>query len=388
MSALFTAEAAPAPEAGWPASRAVAEVTARLRELPPLVGLEDCLELRRRLAEVAAGRAQLVQGGDCAELFAEVSDHTVLRKAAQLGELADLVAAGTGRPTVAVGRIAGQFAKPRSQPFEPGPLGESLPVYRGDAVNSPLPTAEARVPDPERLLTAYRLSAEIQRRLTEHAADGRRVFSSHEALLLDYELPLTRGLGELRHNSSGHLLWIGERTRQPDGRHVAALAGTANPVAVKLGPGTTAEDLAALAAVLDPERTPGRLSFVLRFGADRVEAVLPGLVRAAAEAGVRPAWICDPMHGNTERGAGGRKIRRMTKVLAEVRAFARVLRSLGEHPGGIHLELTPDDVTECVSDHRATHDAVDQPRYWTACDPRLNPGQARLAVATFTEEAA
>ncbi|WP_405015701.1 3-deoxy-7-phosphoheptulonate synthase [Kitasatospora sp. NBC_00070] len=385
MSALFTAETAPAPEAGWPETRAVEQVTARLRELPPLVGLEDCLELRRRLAEVAAGRAHLVQGGDCAELFAEVSTHTVRRKAAQLGELADLVAVGTGRPTVPVGRIAGQFAKPRSEPFEPGPLGERLPVYRGDAVNSPPATAEARMPDPGRLLTAHRLSAEINRQLDAEAAAGRRVFTSHEALLLDYELPLTRGLGALRHNASAHLLWIGERTRQPAGRHVAALADTANPVAVKLGPTSTAEDLAELAAVLDPERIPGRLSFVLRFGADRVESVLPGLVRAAAEAGLRPAWICDPMHGNTERSPAGRKIRRMTNVLAEIRAFTRVLRSLGEHPGGIHLELTPDDVTECVSDH---HDAAEQPRYWTACDPRLNPGQARLAVATFAEEAA
>ncbi|MFJ1703653.1 3-deoxy-7-phosphoheptulonate synthase [Kitasatospora sp. NPDC088346] len=385
MSALFTAETAPAPEAGWPDRSAVDQVIARLREQPPLVALEDCLDLRRRLAEVAAGRAHLIQGGDCAELFAEVSAHTVRRKAAQLGELADLVESGTGRETAAVGRIAGQFAKPRSQPFEPGPYGESLPVYRGDAVNDTRPTAEARTPDPQRLLTAHRLSAEVHRHLdAERTAGGRPVFTSHEALLLDYELPLTRTDGGQLHLGSAHLLWIGERTRDPAGRHVAALAGTANPVAVKLGPTTTAADLTALAAALDPERIPGRLSFILRFGADLVEPVLPRLVRAATEAGLQPVWICDPMHGNTERSPAGRKIRRTDAVLAEIRACVRVLRRLGQHPGGLHLELTPDDVTECVGPRQ---DPAVQPRYWTACDPRLNPEQARLAVTAFTEEA-
>ncbi|MER8184447.1 3-deoxy-7-phosphoheptulonate synthase [Kitasatospora sp. NPDC094015] len=391
MSALSTVRSAPAPapeaapEAGWPSPQAVAEVAARLRALPPLVALGDCLELRRRLAEVAAGRAHLVQGGDCAELFAEVSAHTTRRKAAQLRELAALVEDGTGRPAVAVGRIAGQFAKPRSQPVETGPLGESLPVYRGDAVNGVTPTAEARTPDPGRLLTAYELASDIHRHLAaETEGTGRRVWTSHEALLLDYELPLARTLGDRQYGSSGHLLWIGERTRQPDGRHVRALAELANPVAVKLGPTTTAADVADLVARLDPGREPGRLSFVLRCGADRVEQVLPGLVRAAADAGVRPVWICDPMHGNTERCADGRKTRRMTRVTAEIRSFVRVLRRLGEHPGGVHLELTPDDVTECVA---GPGDSPGPSRYWTACDPRLSPDQARAATAAFIEEA-
>jgi 3-deoxy-7-phosphoheptulonate synthase len=376
----------------WPSVDALAEVVARLRVLPPIVRLEDCLQLREYLAEAARGDGYLVQGGDCAELFEEVSQHTSRRKAAQLAELADLVEGASGRPCVAVGRIGGQFAKPRSHRFEAASGSRVVPVYRGDAVNDRRATAEARTADPRRMLTAYRLAVEVRRHLDEEASiSGRRVYTSHEALLLDYEHALLRRHGDHLYASSAHLVWVGERTRDAGGPHVALLARAGNPVSVKLGPGADGRHVMDLIAALDPARTPGRLTFIVRLGAGHVELVLPDLVEAAASAGALPLWICDPMHGNTERAADGRKIRNTAVIAAEIRAFVRVLRQMGAHPAGLHLEISPDDVTECVAgppNGPAGPEPVPLPRYWSGCDPRLNPAQARDAVHCFLEEAA
>ncbi|WIX91439.1 3-deoxy-7-phosphoheptulonate synthase [Amycolatopsis sp. DG1A-15b] len=369
----------PATEPLWPSADALAGVTARLAASAPLVTPADCADLRTQLAAVASGAAHLVQGGDCAELFDEVSAHTTRRKAAQLTELADLVEIATAVPALTVGRIAGQFAKPRSSAVERLPDGGSLPVYRGDAVNALEADPAARVPDPARLLTARERAASIHATLDVlAAASGRRVFTSHEALLLDYENALVRPAASGPYGGSAHLLWAGERTRDPAGPHIGLLSRITNPVAVKLGPATAREDLQALIDVLDPQRTPGRLSFVARMGAGHVRRVLPALAGAAREAGCLPVWICDPMHGNGQRAASGRKIRLVDDVRTEVAGFVAALREAGAHPGGIHLELTPDDVTECV-------DLPDDPtpRYWTGCDPRLNPAQARDVVRAF-----
>lgn len=355
----------------WPSAGEAARVEAELRRRPGLVRPADCASLRDGLARVAAGEAYLVQGGDCAELFAEVSARTTARKCAQLHELAGLL----GRPVVRVGRLAGQFAKPRSHPTEPGADGTPLPVYRGDAVNGLAPAD--RVPDPRRMLTAYELSAQVLSQLAGHLA-GRGVYTSHEALLPGYEDGLTRTdpATGTRYGSSGHLLWIGDRTRHPDGRHVELLAGLSNPVAVKLGPTATSADVAALVDRLDPHRVPGRLVLVPRLGADRVRELLPALVAAVRDAGARPAWVCDPMHGNTVEAASGHKTRYFDDVLDEVAGFFEVHRALGTHPGGIHIEFTGDDVTECIGGGQHIAESDLRQRYETACDPRLNRSQS------------
>ncbi|MFD0823780.1 3-deoxy-7-phosphoheptulonate synthase, partial [Micromonospora zhanjiangensis] len=288
----------------------------------------------------------------------------------------------------------GQFAKPRSAAVEPGPDGTPLPVYRGDAVNSVEPTAPARTPDPRRLLTAYEMAG----RVLAHLPSG--VYTSHEALLTEYERALVRtdpATGR-RYCSSAHLLWAGHRTRQPAGGHVDLPADLANPVAVKVGPGTTPADLTALVDRLDPYREPGRLTLITRFGAGEVRRHLPTLVAAVHRHGARPVWLCDPMHGNTIHTADRRKTRAvrdlfaevlgfvdvlLRDLFAEVLGFVDVLRAAGGHPGGLHLEMSPQDVTKCV-EHRA--EALGQPalpRYRTGCDPRLNDRQARRVVADF-----
>jgi 3-deoxy-7-phosphoheptulonate synthase len=363
----------------WPSPGQLDEVLTKLRRRAPLVPFARCRALQRELERVAAGDAFLVQAGDCAELFAEVSERTSMRKATQLGELSRLVAEATGRGAVAVGRIAGQFAKPRSGAVECR-AGKALPVFRGDSVNSRTPTAAARRPDAQRLLTAYDKAAQT----LGHLADL-PVFTSHEALLLEYEEALVR-VDErtgARYASSADLLWVGERTRQVGGPHVDLLAAIANPVAVKLGPTATPADVVALVNRLDPARRPGRLVFVARLGAARVRSVLPDLAEAARSAGARPLWVCDPMHGNTVRIAGGRKTRTVDDVIDDVVGFVHVLRAAGVHPGGIHLETTPDPVTECVETPSEALTPRHLPRYWTGCDPRLNPGQARRVTAAF-----
>jgi 3-deoxy-7-phosphoheptulonate synthase len=379
MPALSTSP--PVLDAGWPSTSDVAGVEDELRRRPPLVRFADCHALRDRLARVAAGAGFVIQGGDCAELFAEVSAATTARKVHQMHDVAAVIGRATGRPVVRVGRIAGQFAKPRSQPTESGPDGEPLPVYRGDAVNDLAATPAARAADPRRMLVAYDRSAEVLGHLS-----GGPVYTSHEALLGEYEESLARvdpATGAL-YGSSGHLLWVGDRSRRVGGRHVDLLARMANPVAVKVGPTATVEDVAALVERLDPARTPGRLVLIARLGAGRVAELLPPLVAAArgrSAGSPGPVWLCDPMHANTVRTADGRKTRRVDDVVAEVVSFAGVLRAQGVHPGGLHLEMSPDDVTECV-------DATDDqplPRYRSACDPRLNPRQARRVANAFAE---
>ncbi|GHH95789.1 class II 3-deoxy-7-phosphoheptulonate synthase [Streptomyces capillispiralis] len=411
----------------WPDPAALHRVTEELAGAPPLVFADECDRLRDRLAAVARGEALLLQGGDCAETFAQASADSVHRKLTTMMQMAAVLTYAASVPVVKVGRLAGQYAKPRSQPVETRD-GVTLPTYRGDAVNGFDFTAEARVPDPERLLRMYRASsstlnavraftarghaglsqvhewnrdfiagsplrgtyetiaAGIDRALHFMRATGARpdhfddaeFYVSHEGLLLDYEGPLTRRdprTGRV-HAASGHMLWIGERTRDLDGAHVEYFSRIDNPIGVKLGPTATPDTVLRLIDRLDPDGEPGRLTFVVRLGADRVRDVLPDLVEKATASGARVAWVCDPMHGNTMEAPSGHKTRRFDDILAEVRGFFEVHRALGTHAGGIHVELTGDDVTECVGGGHdlGFPDLFD--RYESACDPRLNRGQS------------
>jgi 3-deoxy-7-phosphoheptulonate synthase len=412
----------------WPDPEAVSEVVAELGASPGLVTAAGCEALKERLAAVSRGEAFVLQGGDCAETFAGVTDAQVRDKLRTILQMAVVLTYGAGLPIVKIGRMGGQFAKPRSAEVE---ALTGLPSYRGDAVNDIEPTAEARVPNPRRMLEAYRASAETLRLLDVHTrggmADLRLVhdwnkdfvrsspageryeqlaqdidralafmracgvdvdreqtmhgvtfFASHEALLLDYEAAMTRYDEDRRasYDLSGHMLWIGERTRAIDGAHVEFASQIANPIGVKLGPTTTAAAAVDLAERLDPERIPGRLSFITRMGSARIREVLPDLVDGVAAAGVVATWICDPMHGNTISSPSGYKTRRFDDVIDEVRGFFEVHRALGTRPGGIHVELTGDDVTECLGGALDIDHADLAGRYETACDPRLNTGQS------------
>ncbi|MFI5916532.1 3-deoxy-7-phosphoheptulonate synthase [Dactylosporangium sp. NPDC051541] len=371
----------------WPSDEALAKVAAELATRPPLVRPDDCQALRRRLAQVARGEAMVVQAGDCAELFAEATPERTRHKVAQLGDLTEVLRSATGLPAVPIGRIAGQFAKPRSNAVEVTASGARLPVYRGDAVNAFEPTHAARAADPSRMLTAYDRSADVLRSLDAgHAAGAPKVYASHEALLLEYEAALIReDLADgVTYGSSGHLLWIGDRTRQVSGPYVGLVAAVANPVAVKLGPDVGPDDVAALVERLDPDRVEGRLTLIARLGVGNVEERLPVLVRAVRATGARPVWLSDPMHGNTIPHAGRGKTRAVSDVIAETRAFARILLAHGAHPGGLHLEATPDDVTECVPFRHDAAAGVALPRWRSACDPRLNPHQTLLVIHAFT----
>jgi 3-deoxy-7-phosphoheptulonate synthase len=355
----------------------------RAREIlaarPGLVTEAEVRTLRRHLARVAAGAAEVVQAGDCAEDPAECTRSAVLRKAAVLDLLAGAVTLAGQRPVVRVGRVGGQFAKPRSRPTELVG-GVELPVYRGHLVNGPKPVAEERRPDPARLLTGYLAAADIVAHLRRHRAPGLEppVWTSHEALLLDYELPLLRrtGTGGLL-LASTHWPWIGERTRRLDGAHVALLSRVVNPVAVKVGPDVTTSELLALCARLDPHRTAGRLTLIVRMGAGPIGRRLPPLVRAVRRAGHPVVWLTDPMHGNTVLAPSGHKTRHVGTLRREVRTFRAVLAEAGAFPGGVHLETTPDRVTECVDDERDVARVGDV--YRSFCDPRLTVPQA-LAV--------
>ncbi|HKR68383.1 MAG TPA: 3-deoxy-7-phosphoheptulonate synthase class II, partial [Streptosporangiaceae bacterium] len=415
----------------WPDPDRLAAVTSELAQLPPLVFAGECDQLTERLAAVARGEAFVLQGGDCAETFAGSTADAVRGKLQTLLQMAVVLTYGASVPVVKIGRMAGQFAKPRSKPTEVR-NGTELPAYRGDAVNGFDFTADARRPDPGRLLRAYhssavtlnlcrafttggyaglhqvhawnqdfvadspagrryeRLAGEIDRALSFMRACGAdpqelrtvELYSSHEALLLDYEQALTRpdtrqGLaGGREYDTSAHFLWVGERTRALDGAHVEFARSISNPIGVKIGPDATSADVLALIAALNPERRPGRLTLISRMGASRVRDVLPGLVRAVAEDGAPVAWICDPMHGNTFEAPSGHKTRRFDDVLDELHAFFDVHREIGTHPGGIHIEFTGDNVTECVGgSHEIVADDLHQ-RYETACDPRLNRSQA------------
>ncbi|HEY0540447.1 MAG TPA: 3-deoxy-7-phosphoheptulonate synthase class II [Actinoallomurus sp.] len=420
-----TLPAAQQPE--WPDPAQVHGVADQLAKLPPLVFAGECDQLRTRLAAVARGEAFVLQGGDCAETFSGATADDVRNKLKTLLQMSVVLTYAASVPVVKIGRMAGQFAKPRSKPFEVRD-GVELPAYRGDMVNGFGFTAEERAPDPGRLLRAYhaaavtlnlcraftqggyadlrqvhawnqdfvsgspagrryeRLAGEIDRALAFMNAAGAdpeefhrvELYSSHEALLLDYERALTRidSRSGLPYDVSAHFLWIGERTRQLDGAHVEFMRHIRNPIGVKLGPTTTAEDALALIDKLDPQREPGRLTFVVRMGAGRVRDNLPPLVEKVTASGAQVAWICDPMHGNTFEAPSGYKTRRFDDVLDEVAGFFDVHRALGTHPGGVHIEFTGDDVTECVGGgHEIVEDDLHQ-RYETACDPRLNRGQA------------
>ncbi|MEU1718554.1 class II 3-deoxy-7-phosphoheptulonate synthase [Nocardiopsis dassonvillei] len=412
----------------WPDPEALSDALTDLASYPPLVFAGECDQLRARLGAVARGEEFLLQGGDCAEALDGVSADQIRNKLKTLFQMGAVLTYAGSVPVVKVGRIAGQYGKPRSSPTETRD-GVSLPSYRGDAVNGRAFTARDRRPDPERLKRAYHASAATlnlvrafttggyadlsqvhawNRDFVRDSPAGRRYerlareidnalafmracgvtdaeavrttefYSSHEALLLDYETALTRvdsRTGGL-YAVSGHMVWIGERTRRLDGAHVEFASRIRNPVGVKLGPGAEPDDVLALVDKLDPDREPGRLTLITRMGAGRVRDRLPALVEKVTASGARVAWVCDPMHGNTFTAGSGHKTRRFDDVLDEVRGFFEVHHALGTHPGGIHVELTGDDVTECVGG--GSRIGVDdlRRRYETACDPRLNRSQS------------
>ena len=383
----------------YPDATAVAKVVDRLRTLPPLVFAGECDELKDKIAAAGRGEAFILQGGDCAETFIDATADNTRNKLRVLLQMAVVLTYAASVPVVKIGRLAGQYAKPRSSDLETRD-GVTLPAYRGDAVNGYDFTEESRIPDPQRLLEVYhasastlnlvrafttggyadlrqvhawnsefvrsssvgaryeQMAAEIDRALTFMQAIGadpdefHRVdfYSSHEALLLEYEHALTRidSRTELPYNVSGHLVWIGERTRQLDGAHVEYFRHIRNPIGCKLGPTATGDDALALAAKLNPTNEPGRLTFITRFGASKVRDGLPSLVEKVTAEGVNVTWICDPMHGNTFAASNGYKTRRFEDVLAEVKGFFDVHHALGTIPGGILVENTGDDVTEIV----------------------------------------
>jgi 3-deoxy-7-phosphoheptulonate synthase len=434
LSSLHRLDAAQQP--AWPDRDAVDATVSRLRGLPPLVFAGECDELRGKLASVADGEAFLLQGGDCAETFAGLSADNVRNKLRVLLQMAVVLTYAASVPVVKLGRIAGQFAKPRSSDTETRD-GVELPAYRGDAINGFAFTEAQRRPDPSRLLEVYNASAatlnlcrafvtggyadlrqvhtwntdfvresavgeryellagEIDRAMAFMRAIGaepdefHRVdfHSSHEALVLEYEHAMTRidSRTNLPYDVSGHFLWIGERTRQLDGAHVELISHIRNPIGVKLGPRATPDDAVALAEKLDPEREPGRLTFITRMGAHQVRDVLPELVEKVTAHGLKVAWVCDPMHGNTFETSTGYKSRRFDDVIDEVRGFFEVHRALGTWPGGLHVELTGDDVTECVGGGEALMEADLWHRYETVCDPRLNRVQS-LELAFLVAE--
>ncbi|MBA2768289.1 MAG: 3-deoxy-7-phosphoheptulonate synthase class II [Sporichthyaceae bacterium] len=420
----------------WPDAAVVAEVVSELRTLPPLVFAGECDALKERLGAVARGEAFLLQGGDCAETFAASTADGIRNTIKTLLQMAVVLTYGARVPVVKVGRIAGQFAKPRSSGMETRD-GVSLPSYRGDAVNGFDFTPESRIPDPRRLLRVYNTSAatlNLVRAFTQGGlADLRQVhawnqgfvrgngahqryeamardidralafmhacgvdpeafrtvdfYSSHEALLLDYERALTRTDSRtgLPYDTSAHLVWVGERTRDLDGAHIEFAAGISNPVAVKLGPTTTPDEALALIERLNPLREPGRLTFVSRMGSTKVRDALPALVDKVTASGALVGWVCDPMHGNTFEAPDGRKTRRFDDVIDEVLGFFEVHRALGTHPGGLHMELTGDDVTECLGGSGGIGESDLPIRYQTACDPRLNHQQS-LELAFLVAE--
>jgi 3-deoxy-7-phosphoheptulonate synthase len=411
-------------------------VTGELAGLPPLVFAGECDVLRERLAAVARGEAFVLQGGDCAETFAGATADAVRAKLQTLLQMAVVLTYGASVPIVKIGRLAGQFAKPRTRPTE-SHNGTELPVYRGDAINDVEFTAQARTPDPARLLRAYhcsavtlnlcrafatggyadlhqvhawnqdfvkqspagqryeRLAGEIDRALAFMRACGAdpeelravELYSSHEALVLDYEQALTRQDSRtgLMYDTSAHFVWVGERTRDLNGAHVEFASGISNPIGVKVGPDAKPADVLALIDRLNPARDPGRLMLITRMGAGRVRDALPPLISAVIAEGIEVPWVCDPMHGNTFEAPSGHKTRRLHDVLEEVRGFFEVHRGLGTHPGGIHIEFTGDNVTECVGgSHEIVADDLYQ-RYETACDPRLNRSQALDLAFTVAE---
>lgn len=364
-----------------PAYADAAALDSALRELaayPPLVPAAEAHALKEQLAEAQAGRAFLLQGGDCAESFAEFSPETIRGTALLIEAMARRLAAASGLRIVRVGRIAGQFAKPRSRELEQKD-GRALPMYRGDIVNGIAFDESARRPDPERMFRAYCQSAATLSHLRA-LAGPEPLYTSHEALLLPYEQALTRRDGAGWYGSSAHFLWVGDRTRFAASAHVEYLRGLTNPIGIKCGPTLGAQALLELLDILNPARETGRITLVSRMGLDEVETALPPLLRAVAAEGHPVLWTCDPMHGNTERTASGYKTRPLGRILGELRAFFAAARAEGVSGGGIHVEMTGRDVTECIGGADPVTEQDLAARYQTHCDPRLNRGQA-LEVA-------
>lgn len=414
----------------WPDEGALDRALKQVASFPPLVFAGEARALTSQLGHVAAGNAFLLQAGDCAESFDDFTAVTIREKLRVILQMAVVLTYSSGVPVVKVGRIAGQFGKPRSSPTEV--VGDQvLPSFRGHIVNDQAPNALARIPDPERLVQAYHqsastlnllraftkggfaalsrvhawtqefvatspegqrydsIAAEIDRALRFMQACGIDLeaatqlhgvdfYTSHEALLLGYEEALTRrdSLTGDWYDCSAHLLWIGERTRQLDGAHVEFLRGVGNPVGVKVGPSATTDEVLALCEALNPARIPGRLTLISRMGADRVEDGLRPLLRAVKAIGHPVVWACDPMHGNTFTSQSGRKTRHFEAVCAEISGFFRAHRAEGTWPGGVHVELTGDDVTECLGGGDEILDEHLDSRYETVCDPRLNGRQS------------
>ncbi len=419
----------------WPDARAVRQVRTLLESVPPITVPSEVDRLRSKLAEVARGEAFMLQGGDCAETFADNTEPHIRGNIRTLLQMAVVLTYGASMPVVKVGRIAGQYAKPRSN----GTDALGLPVYRGDIVNSLVPTPEARVPDPGRMIRAYAnagaamnllraltaageadltkvhewnkdfvsktaaaeryetLATEIDRGLRFMSACGvedsslhtTEIFASHEALLLDYERAMLRmdntGSEARLYDLSSHFVWVGERTRQLDGAHIALVELLSNPIGLKIGPGTTPEMAVEYVERLDPRNTPGRLTLISRMGNGKVRDVLPPIIEKVTASGHQVIWQCDPMHGNTHESSNGYKTRHFDRIVDEVQGFFEVHRRLGTHPGGIHVELTGEDVTECLGGAQEISDLDLAGRYETACDPRLNTQQS-LELAFLVAE--
>ena len=423
----------------WPDEADLDRALKQIRSYPPLVFAGEARSLQAGLASVAAGNAFLLQAGDCAESFEDFSADNIREKLRVILQMAIVLTYSMGVPVVKVGRIAGQFAKPRSSDFET--IGdEEIPSFRGHIVNAEGTTAAARVPAPERLVQAYhqsastlnlvraftkggfaaldrvhawnqefvasspagqryeQLASEIDRALRFMRATGMDtelnptlsqvdVYTSHEALLLSYEEALTRRDSTTGnwYDCSAHMLWIGERTRELDGAHVEFLRGVANPIGCKVGPTMTGDELIKLCELVNPARIPGKLTLITRMGADTIEEGLRPLLRAVRESGHPVVWACDPMHGNTYTSPGGRKTRDFESIVREIEGFVRAHRAEGTWPGGIHVELTGEDVTECIGGADDLADADLDHRYETVCDPRLN-GRQSLELAFRTAE--
>lgn len=419
----------------------LAAAEAQLSQYPPLVFAGEARALKARLGEVARGEAFLLQGGDCAESFAEFSADSIRDTFRVMLQMAVVLTFGAKVPVVKVGRMAGQFAKPRSADTETID-GVELPSYRGDIINDIAFTADARIPDPNRMLQAYTQAAaslnllrafsqggyadihrvhswtlgfsegdnasryrDLANRIsdaldfmtaagvngnTSHSLHTVDFFTSHEALLLEYEEALCRidSTTGLPVAGSGHMIWIGDRTRQPDGAHVEFCKGVQNPIGLKCGPSITTDDLKTLVSTLNPTNEAGRLTLINRFGAGKVGDHMPKLIRAVEEEGFNVVWTCDPMHGNTIKAASGYKTRPFDSVLREVREFFEIHNAEGTNPGGVHFEMTGKDVTECTGGVRAVTDEDLSDRYHTACDPRLNASQSLELAFLVAEELA
>ncbi|MBS9716340.1 class II 3-deoxy-7-phosphoheptulonate synthase [Pseudohalocynthiibacter aestuariivivens] len=418
---------------------ALKAVEAQLAKYPPLVFAGEARKLKQSLGAVSRGEAFLLQGGDCAESFSQFSADTIRDTFKVMLQMAMVLTYGAKVPVVKVGRMAGQFAKPRSAPTEVK-NGVELPSYRGDIINELDFTSGARMPDPQKMLQAYMQSAatlnlvrafsqggyadvhqvhawtlgftdrdesekyrDMANRISDtldfmtaagvdsnnsHTLQTVDFYTSHEALLLEYEEALCRidSTTGLPVAGSGHMIWIGDRTRQPDGAHVEFARGVQNPIGMKCGPTTTAEDLKVLMEKLNPENEAGRLTLIARFGAGSVGDHLPRLIKAVQEEGAKVVWTCDPMHGNTIKSSSGYKTRPFDSVLREVREFFALHKAEGTIPGGVHFEMTGQDVTECTGGVRAVTDEDLSDRYHTACDPRLNASQSLELAFLVAEE--